>query len=183
MKYNKEWLNEKINGGQEINCLLFWGHKPSKNGSIIKSCFSQWWQSPFVVEGKQYKTAEHWMMEKKAVLFDDPVIAEKILLAADPGKAKSLGRKVAGYNDLVWKEHREQIVVDGNYHKFSQHDQLKYFLLSTGDAVIVEASPTDAIWGIGISGDNPDALEPGKWRGLNLLGFALMEVRDKLQSI
>lgn len=181
MKYNKELLIEKINNGEDVEYLFFRGHRPSDDGQITKSCFSQWWQSSFVTEDKIYKTAEHWMMEKKALLFGDYEIAEKILIADDPGKVKNLGRLVTGYNDLKWQENREQIVTEGNYHKFNQHDKLKYFLLSTKDAVIVEASPVDTIWGIGLASNNAGAHDPKKWRGLNLLGFALMEIRDRFK--
>jgi ribA/ribD-fused uncharacterized protein len=181
MKYNKELLIEKINNGEEIEYLFFWGHRPSGDGQITKSCFSQWWQSPFIADGKTYKTAEHWMMEKKALLFDDYEIAEKIIAADDPAKVKNLGRLVKGYNDVLWKEESERIVIEGNYHKFNQQDKLKHFLLSTKDAVIVEASPLDTIWGIGLASDNADAYHPKKWLGLNLLGFALMEIRDRLR--
>ena len=181
MKYNKELLIEKINNGEEVEYLFFWGHKPSDDGQITKSCFSQWWQSSFLADGKIYKTAEHWMMEKKALLFGDYTMAAKILSTDDSGKVKNLGRLVTGYNDLIWAQNREQIVIEGNYHKFNQHDKLKYFLLSTKDAVIVEASPLDTIWGIGLASDNKNVQDVQKWPGLNLLGFALMVVRDRLR--
>lgn len=165
----------------ESKFLFFWGHQANKDGKITKTCFSQWWLSSFKVEKVTYKTAEHWMMAKKAELFQDEEILEKILTADSPAEAKKLGREVRNYDDKLWLENRYEIVKQGNYHKFSQNRDLKTFLLNTKDRVLVEASPVDPIWGIGMASDHTDALNPEKWRGLNLLGFALMEVRDELK--
>ena len=161
--------------------LFFWGHQPSADGIITKTCFSQWWLCSFVVDKVTYKTAEHWMMAKKAALFGDKEILAQILMAKTPAEAKKLGRKVRDYQDDVWLNNRFEIVKEGNYHKFSQNEALKTFLLNTSDRVIVEASPVDSIWGIGMAIDNPAIENPEKWEGLNLLGFALMEVRDELK--
>jgi len=165
----------------ENKFLFFWGHQPNKDGSISNTCFSQWWLSSFEVDNVTYKTAEHWMMAKKAELFKDVKILEKILQAKSPAEAKKFGREVKNYNETLWLAARFDIVKEGNYHKFSQHPELKTFLLNTNDRVIVEASPVDAIWGIGMAGDHKDVLNPAKWKGLNLLDFALMEVRDELK--
>ena len=175
MKYNIQ------NIATENKFLFFWGHQPNKDGSISKTCFSQWWVSSFEVDKVIYKTAEHWMMAKKAELFKDHAILEKILQAKSPAEAKKFGREVKNYNETLWLAARFDIVKEGNYHKFSQNPELKTFLLNTKERVIVEASPVDAIWGIGMAGDHKDILNPEKWRGLNLLGFALMEVRDELE--
>jgi len=117
------------------------------------------------------------MMAEKARLFNDKQALEKILAANDPAEAKDLGRTVKGYKEDLWKKHRVDIVVRGNQAKFSQNEKLKAFLKTTGDAVLVEASPHDKIWGIGLEQSHTDAGNPAKWRGLNLLGFGLMEVR------
>ena len=175
MKYNIE------NIAIESKFLFFWGHQPSKDRTITKTCFSQWWLSSFEVDRIIYKTAEHWMMAKKAELFNDNEVLEKILQANSPAEAKKLGREVKNYNDKLWLENRFEIVKQGNYHKFSQHAALKAFLINTKDRVLVEASPVDPIWGIGMASDHKDVLNPEKWKGLNLLGFALMEVRDELK--
>ena len=175
MKYNINTI------APESKFLFFWGHQPSKDGTVTKTCFSQWWLSSFEVEGVTYKTAEHWMMAKKAELFKDQEILEKIIKCNSPAEAKKLGRKVRNYNETIWLENRFEIVKEGNLHKFSQNPDLKTFLLNTNDRVIVEASPVDPIWGIGMASDHIDALNPEKWKGLNLLGFALMEVRDELR--
>ncbi|RQO32276.1 DUF1768 domain-containing protein [Taibaiella sp. KBW10] len=179
MKYTIEQL---MQAGQAQQYLYFWGHRPAKDGIITKSCFSQWWPATFTVDGKNYATAEHWMMEQKALLFGDEAIALAVLAAKTPAEAKKLGREVKNYDEAIWLAHRYEIVVHGNYHKFSQHAALKEFLCNTKDRVLVEASPVDAIWGIGMAEDHPEILQPKQWRGLNLLGFALMEVRDKIQQ-
>lgn len=175
MKYNIDII------APESKFLFFWGHQPNKDRSISKTCFSQWWLSSFEVDKVTYKTAEHWMMAKKAELFQDKEILEKIIECNSPAEAKKLGRKVRNYDDKIWLENRYEIVKQGNYHKFSQNPDLKTFLLNTNDRVLVEASPVDPIWGIGMASDHTDALNPEKWKGLNLLGFALMEVRDELR--
>lgn len=161
--------------------LFFWGHQPSKDGKMTKTCFSQWWISSFEFEGIEYKTAEHWMMAEKARLFNDLDVLQEILAVKSPADAKKLGRKVANYNEEKWLENRFEIVRKGNFLKFSQNEELKAFLLSTNNEIIVEASPVDSIWGIGMASDHPDVHNPSKWKGLNLLGFALMEVRDELK--
>ena len=165
----------------ESKFLFFWGHQPNKDGKITKTCFSQWWLSSFKVEKVTYKTAEHWMMAKKAELFKDWEILEKILYVDSPAEAKKLGREVRNYDDKIWLENRYEIVKEGNLHKFSQNADLKTFLLNTKERVLVEASPVDPIWGIGMASDHKDVMNLEKWKGLNLLGFALMEVRDELR--
>lgn len=178
MKYSIEKL---IAENQDNKYLFFWGHQPNKDGSISKTCFSQWWLSSFEVDNVTYKTAEHWMMAKKAELFNDKEVLEKIIKANSPAEAKKLGREVKSYDDAVWLENRYEIVRQGNFYKFSQNKNLKEFLINTKDRVLVEASPVDPIWGIGMASDHKDVLNPEKWRGPNLLGFALMEVRDELK--
>jgi ribA/ribD-fused uncharacterized protein len=175
MKYTIENIDT------ENKFLFFWGHQPSKDGNITKTCLSQWWESSFVVEGVEYKTAEHWMMAKKADLFGDQEILEKILICESSAEAKKLGRAVENYEDFIWNENRFKIVKEGNFHKFSQNQLLKEFLLNTKNRILVEASPVDAIWGIGMANDHKDVHNPEKWQGLNLLGFVLMEVRDEIK--
>ncbi|HEY9841039.1 MAG TPA: NADAR family protein, partial [Candidatus Obscuribacterales bacterium] len=123
-----------------------------------------------------------WMMAAKAELFGDPATRKKILLARTPGEAKALGRMVRDYDDARWEAERFAIVVSGNLHKFSQHPQLGAWLCATGQRILVEASPQDRIWGIGLDEHHPDAARPERWLGLNLLGFALMEVREQLRA-
>ena len=168
--------------GERLKYLLFWGHTAARRGTIDKACLSQWWPAPFVVDGKRFATAEHFMMYEKARLFGDDVSAEAILRDDRPPVAKKLGRSVHGFVDDVWQAARFDIVVRGSVAKFGQHDALKHFLLATGHLVLVEASPTDRIWGIGLAANDEHAEQPARWRGLNLLGFALMEARRQLST-
>lgn len=178
MKHTIESIQQM--GNKEF--LFFWGHQPSKDGSIIKTCMSQWWPANFEENGIVYKTAEHYMMAGKARLFNDQEIAEKIIAKTSPKDVKDLGRQIKNFDAALWDQHKYNIVEQGNYLKFSQNNNLKHFLIQTGTKVLVEASPVDPIWGIGLAEDNADAKEPLKWKGENLLGFALMEVRDKLNN-
>ena len=182
MKYSLNWLQSQIEQNIPVEYFFFWGHTQKKEGVVDKSCFSQWYPSAFIVDGNTYLTAEHWMMAKKAELFDDKETMEKILAAEKPAIAKALGRVVRNFNSEVWTNTSYNIVVEGNKHKFSQDETLKEFLLHTGNKIIVEASPADAIWGIGLSQDAKEAQNPFTWKGTNLLGFALMEVRDILKQ-
>jgi ribA/ribD-fused uncharacterized protein len=165
----------------ETKYLFFWGHTPRQAGAVDKSCFSQWYPAVFKVAGETYPTAEHWMMAEKARLFGNEAIRQRIIMARHPDEAKKLGREVLNFDPQVWDEQKYELVKTGNYQKFSQHPKLREYLLTTGSRVLVEASPVDAIWGIGLAASHPDALQPAKWPGQNLLGFALMEVRDQLR--
>ena len=168
--------------GERPKYLFFWGHTPPADGSVSKACFSQWFSSQFTVDGIRYPTAEHFMMAAKARLFNDRENEALILNASHPKQAKELGRKVRGFDEATWIRERYRLVVEGNLAKFSQNAGLKEFLLGTGKRLLVEASPYDRIWGIGLAADHADAEKPAAWKGLNQLGFALMEVRAKLQA-
>ncbi|HTE10414.1 MAG TPA: NADAR family protein [Chitinophagaceae bacterium] len=181
MNYSISWLQHQYKQGIHAEYFFFWGHTQKKEGIIDKSCFSQWYPSSFTVDGVIYKTAEHWMMAKKTILFNDNIALEKILAAEKPAVAKAVGREVKNFDATIWNASAFSIVVEGNLHKFSQHQPLKAYLLKTGNKIIAEASPTDAIWGIGLAQDAKEASNPFKWRGTNLLGFALMETRDALK--
>ncbi|MDW3646614.1 MAG: NADAR family protein [Bacteroidia bacterium] len=183
MKYSRQWLINQLSDGQSFKFLFFWGHRPTRDGSISQSVFSQWWEGhAFEENGSSYATAEHYMMAGKARLFQDEEILEKILQIESPAEAKKLGRQVRNFDANLWDRHSQDIVVQGNYLKFSQHPELQEFLLNTQNRIIVEASPRDRIWGIGMGKDNPAASYPDQWRGRNYLGFCLMEVRDKLRE-
>lgn len=182
MNYTLKWLIEKFDKTREIDFLFFWGHTNEGNEATGKFVFSQWYPSPFVADKVIYKTAEHWMMAAKARLFNDNESLEKILQCDTPKAAKALGRKVKGFDPVTWETNCYGIVIEGNKLKFSQNNGFKNYLLATGDKVIVEASPVDTIWGIGLTEDSKQANNPHSWRGRNLLGFALMEVRDILRN-
>lgn len=171
-----EDLRSRFNAGEKLKFVFFWGHQPGRQG-VAASCFSQWYEAPFVVEGQRYPTAEHYMMAEKAALFADHATREQVLQAPNPGAAKALGRQVRGFDEATWLQHRFAIVVRANQAKFAQNAELQQFLRQTGDRVLVEASPVDRVWGIGLAQDDADSGDSNRWQGLNLLGFALMQVR------
>ncbi|WKX72874.1 NADAR family protein [Streptomyces sp. XD-27] len=175
-------LVERTARGERFRYVWFWGHQPPKGGGVGAGCFSQWWPAPFTVDGVAYATAEHWMMAGKARLFGDEDAERRAIAASHPHAAKAVGRSVRGFQEAVWLEHRFELVVRGSVHKFGQHPALRDYLLGTGARVLVEASPVDRVWGIGLAADDERAQDPARWRGLNLLGFALMEARQRLAS-
>ncbi len=159
----------------------FYGHT-SSGGRITDACFSQWWPCRFVVDGQRYVTAEQFMMASKARLFADGEMLAKILAEGSPATVKALGRQVRRFDAEVWERHRFDAVAFGSHATFSQDEVLKAHLLSTGQSVLVEAAPRDRIWGIGLGRDNPLVHEPHRWRGRNLLGFALVHAREVLRG-
>jgi len=172
-----EDLRARFNAGKKLKYVFFWGHQARKNGVTV-ACFSQWYSAAFIVDGERYPTAEHYMMAQKAALFGDLETRAQVLQAPNPGAAKALGRQVRGFDEATWVENRFSIVVRANKAKFSQNAELLQFLEQTGSRVLVEASPVDRIWGIGVAQNDERVNNPNLWRGLNLLGFALMQVRD-----
>ncbi|WP_435524533.1 NADAR family protein [Chryseobacterium indoltheticum] len=179
MKYILQNIIERFQKKEKLKFLFFWGH--TVKDEITKACFSQWFPFEFQENGIIYKTAEHYMMAGKAKLFNDLETLEQILKAETPNQAKSLGRKVKNFDPQLWDEQKYKIVKQGNLLKFSQNENFKEFLLSTNDKILVEASPYDTIWEIGMLETNPKAENPQQWNGENLLGFALMEIRDELK--
>lgn len=177
---NLEDLVARISNGLQPKYLFFWGHTAGKGGQVGKECLSQWYPAVFVVDGVTYATAEHYMMAEKARLFGDEETRGRVIAAAHPNFAKKLGREVRGFDNATWEQHRFDIVVRGNEAKFGQNEVLRTFLLNTGERVLVEASPVDRIWGIGLAEQDTKAQDLEQWRGLNLLGFALMVVRSRL---
>ena len=181
MRYNVEKIKEIVSKNPTTEIIYFWGHTPNPK-KITKSCFSQWYDVYFEVDGKQYHTTEQYMMASKARLFGDEDTRSEIMNSYSPAEYKKLGRKVKGFDATIWDEKKLDIVVEGNKAKFGQNPDLKEFLLATDNAILVEASPYDKIWGIGL--DREVALNGSveDWDGENLLGCALMEVRDWLND-
>lgn len=144
--------------------------------------FGQWTPSRFVVDGVTYGCAEQFMMAEKARLFGDEATRAKILATDSPRDYKALGRSVAGFVQAVWDRECLEIVVRGNRAKFGQNPDLRAALLATGDKLLVEASPLDRVWGVGLRADDPRIHDPASWRGQNRLGEALMRVRAELRA-
>ena len=172
-----EELQMAISVGSEFKYLYFWGHKGTGVGAHV---LSQWYPVKFYENKRLFKLAEHYMMFRKAQLFSDYTIADEILTADDPGKVKSLGRRIAHFDEKQWMNNRFEIVVEGNLLKFKENPNLLEYLLQSNPRVLVEASPRDKIWGIGIDAITAKSSDPFSWKGLNLLGFALMEARSRL---
>lgn len=146
------------------------------------SPFSQWYRCSFTVGEHAFGCAEQYMMHGKALLFDDAEVAAKILAADHPREHKALGRKVKQFDDATWKRAREAIVMAGNRAKFTQNKDLLELLLATQGTTLVEASPYDKIWGIGLAATDPRANDANRWKGQNLLGKILTALRDELAA-
>ena len=158
-----------------MNIICF--HAPDEEYGFL----SNWYMSRFELDGISYTSMEQYMMHQKAITFDDIYIAKQILETDDVSKVKALGRAVHNYNDAIWNGIRQIVVYKGLLAKFSQNKDLKEKLLSTGNNILAEAARTDLVWGIGISIKDNARFDMNKWRGKNLLGFALMQVRKELQ--
>jgi len=150
---------------------------------FLKSFLSQWHPARFTVDGVAYNCAEQFMMHQKAILFGDKKMAAKIMTADKPHEQKLMGQYVKGFESEVWETHKVDIVTRGNYAKFSQNTGLRKKLLATGDTILAEANAKDIFWGIGLAEDDPDVQNPEKWKGENLLGKVLMDVRIRCSEI
>jgi len=166
--------------GDRLKFLPFWGHTPHADGSVGPYLLSQWYPHEFEHDDVRYLTAEHFMMAAKARLFGDDVRLAQILSAPSAAEAKKLGRQVQGFESDVWDRECVRIVRDGSIAKFGSTPELRAYLVGTGRRVLVEASPRDTVWGIGVGRDHPTVERPSEWRGKNLLGFALMQARAVL---
>ncbi|MEI0796540.1 NADAR family protein [Brachyspira pilosicoli] len=181
-KYSLEKLRKDFNSGKKIDFLFFYGHTNDKK-EVTKSSLSQWYIKDFKENDLLFNCMEKYMMYNKALLFDDKDIANEILNNNQPKAIKELGRKVKNFNDELWDKMKYKIVFTGNYYKFSQNADLRNFLLSTKNKVLVEASPYDKVWGIKMKYDDENIENPFFWKGENLLGFALMEARDEIKRV
>ncbi|MCR5660545.1 MAG: NADAR family protein [bacterium] len=153
-------------------------HNPDEDNGYL----SNWHLSSFIIGDKQFSSMEQYMMHCKAECFADDEIASRIMQTDDAAEIKRLGRLVSGYDENCWNGVRQIIVYNGLLEKFSQNEELKDKLLATGNAVLAECAVRDRIWGIGLSMTDPLRLDKSQWKGQNLLGYALMMVREKLRQ-
>ena len=153
-------------------------HNPEEEYGFL----SNWYLSEFCMDGIRYFSLEQYMMYQKAILFEDKDIAEKILSTDEVSVIKALGRKVKNYEDSVWNGRRQIIVYRGLIGKFGQNPELKEKLLETGDAILAECAVKDRIWGIGLSMKDTRRFDLKEWKGQNLLGYTLMEVRSEIRK-
>ncbi len=149
--------------------VFFWG-----------GTFSQWCPSNFTIDGVTYNCCEQYMMAKKALMFNDFDAYREIMLEESPALQKAIGRTVRGFNVPKWEMYCRDIVFDANLAKFTQNPKMLEELFATGELEIVEASPEDKIWGIGLKETNPLAWNKETWQGTNWLGEAIMEVRQAI---
>lgn len=153
------------------NFIFFWGGP-----------FSQWASTSFTLKGPTYNCAEQYMMAMKAQLFKDEDACKRIMESKDPRQQKSIGREVKNFNTETWSQYSFSFVVAANVAKFSQNEEFKKVLLESGDRIIVEASPQDKIWGIGLGEFDRRSRNPALWQGQNLLGLALMVTRNHIKN-
>lgn len=150
------------------------------NSNEENGYLSNWYPSPFTLDGVTFSSMEQHMMYCKALCFGDNTITAQILATNDVAEIKALGRRVSGYDENLWNGVRQIIVYEGLLAKFAQNPELGEQLKGTGRTVLAECAVKDRIWGIGLSMQDPDRLNRTKWRGENLLGYALMMVRGRL---
>ncbi len=151
-------------------------HNPNEENGYL----SNWYSSKFTVNDVDFSSMEQYMMYKKAVCFGDKDMANKILATDDVAEIKAFGRLVANYNESYWNGVRQIVVFEGLTAKFSQNEDLKAKLKATDNSILAECAVKDRIWGIGLSMNDLDRFQIDKWKGQNLLGYALMMVRERL---
>jgi len=162
--------------------MINYDRKTDKYIFFWNTIYSQWFIRPRLISenGIFYQNAEKYMMAKKAELFKDDEILQQILRNSKPKIIKSLGRQVKNFDENVWNEHKLDIVTRGNYLKFTQNKDLLEIMIKDKDYILVEASPYDKIWGIGLHFDDDDVLDENKWKGQNLLGKCIMKAREQI---
>ena len=192
-RYDINWLIDKVNSGEKLKYVTFW----KADEGCENNYFSQWYAGkPIVINGREYATAEQYMMSEKALLFNDLEAYEKIMKDPDPHNSKALGRIVKNFNGDLWDKCFREIIFHGNLGKMQSDIKILNALLETEDAVLIEASPTDDIYGAGMEKKdllNPDGtlkVLPQNWhkkdstrQAQNNLGFVLMGVRDLFRDI
>ena len=159
-----------------MNVICF--HNPDEENGYL----SNWYLSHFTVNGIDFSSMEQFMMYQKAMYFHDAEKAQHILATDDVSLIKEYGRQVAGYKESIWNGIRQIVIYEGLIAKFSQNSVLCKKLLDTQDAILAECAVKDLIWGIGLSMKDAKRLEIAQWRGQNLLGYALMMVRNRLKT-
>ncbi|AQS10444.1 swarming motility protein YbiA [Clostridium saccharobutylicum] len=178
--YGVKDVQAKFRAGEQLEYIFFWGHQKTLNGTVTKTCLSQWYQEPFEMNNFTYQCAEQYMMAEKARIFKDEEALDKILKAYHPNQMKLIGKNIKNFDLKIWNEVKFDIVKIANLGKFSQNYKLKKYLRSTKNKILVQASPHDKVWGIGFSENDCLSQNPLYWNGENLLGFVLMNVREIL---
>jgi ribA/ribD-fused uncharacterized protein len=171
----RQWINHRKEFHDlDTEFVFFWGGP-----------YSQWAHSPFVWDGKEFPTAEHFMMYHKCLTFEDHARAEQVLKYPGPDQVKAIGRQIENYDDDTWAAVRFNVVTYGNILKFSQNPKFYDVLrrdYMEGDKILVEASPEDRVWGIGKHETDEGLDNIDNWNGQNLLGYAIMEAGERLKG-
>lgn len=189
--YYHEWLAETADmlkkagklpdklriSGRETDAVFF--HKPEEPHGYL----SNWYPSPFDLDGIRFSSVEQYVMYRKCMLFGDETSAKAVLATNDTAAQQALGRKVSGYIGSVWAGMRQMVAFRGLMAKFSQNGDLKQKLLDTGDAYLVECAGSDKVWACGLRLNDDRRLDAANWSGDNILGFALMEVREAMKRM
>lgn len=187
--YYNEWLSETVGnlkdagiipeelhiGDKTFDAVYF--HRPEEPNGYL----SNWYLSSFVLDGIKFSSNEQYIMYQKCKTFGDEVSAKAVLDTDDTEEQQKIGRKAKGYIPSVWSGLRQMVAVRGLMAKFSQNEELKKKLLDTGDAYLVECAGSDKVWACGIRLNDDDRFYADRWSGSNILGFALMEVRERLR--
>lgn len=151
-----------------------------------KGPLSQWYggfkdqESTFEEHGRVFNCAEKYMMYEKAYIMGDTEAEDLILSSNSPKEQKEIGRRIRNFDQVLWDTVKFEVVVRGNYLKFSQNEHLKEFLFQTNGLILAEAAPWDPVWGIGLDEKDKRAYNLETWQGESLLGKALMYVRETL---
>lgn len=156
---------------QSDKYFFFWKHR-----------LSQWHIVEFTVMGVTYNCCEQYMMTQKAILMKDSESAKVILEEKNPAMHQKLGRKIKNFDQKLWDKNKYTIVLTGNLARFTQSQKCRELLLATGDKEICESSPYDLVWGCGLSQEDPRILDKNNWRGENLLGMILTQVREVIKK-
>lgn len=162
--------------GRQVDAVFF--HLPQEPYGFL----SNWYLSPFDLDGVHYSSMEQYIMYQKCVLFVDQATAKKVLLTDDPSEQQKLGKLCTSYINGIWAGARQAIAMRGLLAKFSQNPDLKKQLLDTRDAYLVECARSDKIWACGVRLNEPERFDASKWQGQNILGFALMVVREIIKK-
>ncbi len=173
---SSEMIYDKLKiSGREVDAVFF--HLPDEPYGYL----SNWYLSPFDLDGIHFSSVEQYIMYRKCMIFGDEESAKEILSTDDTATQQAIGRKSTGYIDSVWAGMRQMIVLRGLIAKFNQNEDLKQKLLNTGDAYLVECAGSDKVWACGIRLNDEQRFDTASWHGSNILGFALMEVREMLK--
>ncbi|KAJ4344686.1 uncharacterized protein N0V89_012430 [Didymosphaeria variabile] len=178
LKLNKQATTPVEGDDPEHDVPVYFYGASNANGFL-----SQMYPVRFDHAGLKFNSAEQYFQYAKAALFEDEKMMEAIINEKEPKKQKSLGKKVKPFDKDLWQTESFHVVTSATWLKFTKSEaakELKPQLLATGKRLLAEASPRDKIWGIGLNVEQAKSRKPSDWTGRNLLGQALMFVRDRV---